>query len=71
MAVFGAPLTQEDHAARACYAALTLQAALRAYARSSAARMAWRCSAASGSTLEMSWFAPCPTACRWSTPRWD
>jgi DNA-binding winged helix-turn-helix (wHTH) protein len=32
MALFGVPMTYEDHAARACYAALAMQSALRAYA---------------------------------------
>jgi tetratricopeptide (TPR) repeat protein len=32
MALFGAPLAHEDHAVRGCYAALTMQAAMRRYA---------------------------------------
>jgi class 3 adenylate cyclase len=31
MALFGAPITHEDHAARACYAALAMQEAIRRY----------------------------------------
>ena len=31
MALFGAPLAHEDHAVRACYAALRMQEAMRGY----------------------------------------
>ena len=32
MALFGAPLAHEDHAVRACYAALRMQEAVKRYA---------------------------------------
>ena len=38
MALFGAPLAHEDHAARACYAALTMQDSIRAYGETARAR---------------------------------
>jgi len=49
MALFGAPITHEDHAMRACYAALSLQEAMRRYrARRCGARRGSRCRSESG-----------------------
>ena len=44
MALFGAPIAHEDHAQRACYAALHLRDELRAYARRAEAASGTRAS---------------------------
>ncbi len=69
MALFGAPIAHEDHAQRACYAALQLQEELRGYAESCSGRgaRAFRCAWAS--TRERSWSARSATTCGWTTPR--
>ena len=41
MALFGAPLALEDHAVRACYAALAMQSAIRSYGEEVRRTQAW------------------------------
>ena len=71
MALFGAPIAHEDHAQRACYAALHLRDELaryadelRARARRSTSPCAW------ASTRARSWSARSATTCAWTTRRW-
>jgi class 3 adenylate cyclase len=71
MALFGAPLAHEDHAVRACYAALAMQAALRRYAedvrRSHGLEMEARVGLNSGEVVVRS--IGNDLHCTWTTPR--
>ena len=58
MALFGAPLAHEDHAVRACYAALRMQESVVQYAEGSSARTGSRFRSASASTPARSSSAP-------------
>ena len=71
MALFGAPVAHEDHAARACYAALAMQAAMRRYAAGRrVAPTAWRCRLGRGSILVKSWCGRLATTCTWTILPW-
>ena len=54
----GAPIAHEDHALRACYAALAMQAAMRAMPTRCVAPTACQCGCVSGSTPGRWWCAP-------------
>ena len=69
MALFGAPLAHEDHAVRACYAALRMQEAIGRYADEVRRRTASRCRSASGSTRARSSSARSAAICAWTTRR--
>jgi class 3 adenylate cyclase len=68
MALFGAPIAHEDHAIRACYAALAMQAAMREYTeavrRAHGIEMRIRVGLNSGEVV----VRPSAMTCTWTTP---
>ena len=69
MALFGAPFACEDHAVRACFAALRMRRNSSATPKNCAVRKDCRCTFASASTPAKSWCARSATICTWITPR--
>jgi class 3 adenylate cyclase len=70
MALFGAPITHEDHAQRACYAALHLCDELRPYADELRIARGLSFSVRMGcSTRVRSWSARSARTCAWTTRR--
>ena len=70
MALFGAPVAHEDHAVRACYAALAMQAAMRRYAEEVRRSHGLEMQARWGSILAKSSSGPLAMTCTWTTPLW-
>ena len=71
MALFGAPIAHEDHALRACYAALAMQAAMQPLYRGGAPHpRPGAAHARRASTPARWWCGPLATTCTWTTRRW-
>jgi len=69
MALFGAPLAHEDHAVRACYAALRMQESVAQYGDGSSVRTGCPSRSAWGSTPARSSSLPSGRTCTWITRR--
>ena len=67
MALFGAPIAHEDHAVRACYAALAMQEAIRRYSEEVRRAHGIEYRSVWVSTLGKSWSGPLATTCTWIT----
>ena len=68
MALFGAPLAHEDHAVRACYAALRMQEAVARYSERRAPRARHHGAHRVGLNPARSSCAPSAATCTWTTP---
>ena len=70
MALFGAPLAHEDHAVRACYAALRMQESVKRYAEEVRQSQGLQPRSASASTPARWSSAPSAATSTWTTPPW-
>ena len=70
MALFGAPIAHEDHALRACYAALAMQTAMQPFTEEVRRTRGLNRACAWASTPGKWWCGRLATTCIWTTRRW-